>query len=310
MRDSTPNNGSFDVLLYNPYHTSANDMYKWVPTRGHLLWDGRQSPALNALGVDRGNTTVNWSLSKGTGNTQVQAHELDNSTSAGVEFEGEAGEVIKVLAGGGTEHTSGLATETTLSTSWSSDFNMGGQMQGFPHEYDGIENNWVLNCRYRFQPYQYEITDTSNLGHQHRYPVLDYLVPSGGRASDLDRTVDLAACRNGNLPAATPQTNNDNAQAVTGQPLTLNVLANDQGDNLTIMAVGPAQHGTVTHTDRTVTYTPNAGFTGSDSFTYTVSDDADGQTVTRAKDTTTTGTVTIQVGAANSTIIYLPMIRR
>jgi hypothetical protein len=309
MRDSTPNDGAFEVLLYNPYHTSASDMYQWVPTRGNLLWDGRQSPALNALGVNRGNTIVNWSLSKGTGNTQVQAHELDNSTSAGTEFEGEAGEFIKVVAGGGTEHTTGLATETTLSTSWSSEFNMGGQMQGFPHEYDGIENSWVLSCAYRFQPYQYEITDTSNLGHQHRYPVLDYLVPSGGRVSDLDRTVDLAACRNGNQISATPQTNNDSAQAIAGQPTTLNVLANDMGNNLTITAVGPAQHGTVTHTDRTVTYTPSAGFTGTDSFTYSVSDGTSGQTVARAVDATT-GTVTIRVGTGNSTIIYLPLIRR
>jgi Bacterial Ig domain/NedA-like, galactose-binding domain len=310
LRPGAPNSGSFEVLLYNPYHTSSSDRYVWVPTRGNLLWDGRQSPALNALGVDRGSATESWSLSKGTGNSQVQAQELDNTTSAGTEFEGEAGQIIKVLAGGGTEHTTGLATETTLSTSWSQELNMGGLVQGFPREYDGVENSWVLRCRYRFQPYYYEVTDTSNLGHQHRFPVLDYLVPSGGRAADLDRTADLAACRNGNLPSPTPQASNDTAHASAGQPLTMNVLANDKGNNLTITAVGPAQHGTATHTDRTITYTPNRGFAGTDRFTYTISDSAGGVTVATANGTTT-GTVTITVdNGTGGTVVYLPLVQR
>ena len=53
------------------------------------------------------------------------------------------------------------------------------------------------------------------------------------------------------------------------------VLANDadvDGDALVVSAVGSAAHGAVTTDGATVTYTPNLGFAGSDSFAYTVSD--------------------------------------
>jgi hypothetical protein len=37
LRDTTPHDGSFDVRLYNPYHTSQSDQYVWVKTRGNLI---------------------------------------------------------------------------------------------------------------------------------------------------------------------------------------------------------------------------------------------------------------------------------
>lgn len=60
----------------------------------------------------------------------------------------------------------------------------------------------------------------------------------------------------------------------------LDVLGNDEdadGENLTITAVTQGANGAVAITDSgaTVTYTPNAGFTGLDEFTYTVSDGTD-----------------------------------
>ncbi len=58
----------------------------------------------------------------------------------------------------------------------------------------------------------------------------------------------------------------------------INVLTNDTdidtGDVLTVTAVGTASHGTVTLTAGVVKYTPDTGFVGIDSFTYTVSDGA------------------------------------
>jgi hypothetical protein len=300
LRPGAPGSGAFQVLLYNPFHTSADNAYVWVQERGNLLWDGRQSAPQNGLTVDRGNTIVDWSLSKGTGNTQVQAQELDTTSSIGAEFEAEAGSWFTVSAGGGVENSRGLATEATLSTSWSNELNMGGQVQGFPHDYDGAQNSWVLGCRYRFQPYYYELTDPSNLGHQQRFPVLDYLVPSGGRAADLDRTLDLAACRNGNLPGPM-QANGETAQTAPGQPIVLNVLANDTGNDLTIVGAGPAQHGAVAYTARAITYTPDRWFTGTDSFTYTIQGNAS---------STATGTVTVRVGGMGGTRIFLPFVRR
>ncbi|MEO0878538.1 MAG: Ig-like domain-containing protein, partial [Pseudomonadota bacterium] len=61
------------------------------------------------------------------------------------------------------------------------------------------------------------------------------------------------------------------------------------GDPLTVTAVGAPANGTVViNADGTVTYTPNPGFTGGDSFTYTVSDGNGGVTM---------ATVTVDVTA-------------
>ncbi len=73
-----------------------------------------------------------------------------------------------------------------------------------------------------------------------------------------------------------PQAVDDAASTVTDTAVVIDLLANDadpDGDGLTIVGVEGASHGTVTDNgDGTVTYTPEAGFTGSDGFTYTVSD--------------------------------------
>jgi hypothetical protein len=68
-----------------------------------------------------------------------------------------------------------------------------------------------------------------------------------------------------------------------GMPIKINVLANDtdpDGDKLTITNVTPGMNGTTaidtkgtaSPTDDVVIYTPNSGFSGNDSFTYTISD--------------------------------------
>jgi hypothetical protein len=163
----------------------------------------------------------------------------------------------------------------------------------------------VLNCRYRFQPYYYELSETSNLGYQHHFPVLDYLVPDEGHSIDLNRITDLSACRNGNMPGATVQAHNDTARANPGTPVVLNVLANDVGSDLQITGVSTPKHGTATHTERSVSYTPAPGFSGTDTFTYTA---ASGGAAAGAA----TGIVTVVVGngPGGRTIVYLPLVRR
>jgi len=83
---------------------------------------------------------------------------------------------------------------------------------------------------------------------------------------------------------------NDAASTVTGRQVQVSVLANDtdsDGDTLTVLAAGPPGHGSVVvNTNGTVTYTPTAGFTGTDAFAYTVSDGRGGNAF---------GTVTVQV---------------
>ncbi|MDB5593896.1 MAG: hypothetical protein JWM36_857, partial [Hyphomicrobiales bacterium] len=70
-----------------------------------------------------------------------------------------------------------------------------------------------------------------------------------------------------------------NADTVSVAPNTsthINVLANDtdpDGDVLALMSVGTPLHGSAsTNPDNTITYTPLAGYTGQDSFSYTIAD--------------------------------------
>lgn len=83
------------------------------------------------------------------------------------------------------------------------------------------------------------------------------------------------------LPANNPPMASDDMGAtVEGQSVMIDVLANDEdadGEQLTVTAVTQGDDGTVAISSNgaTVTYTPDAGFTGSDDFTYTVSDGTD-----------------------------------
>jgi hypothetical protein len=74
-----------------------------------------------------------------------------------------------------------------------------------------------------------------------------------------------------------PLPQDDFADTGAGQKVTVDVLANDtdpDGDELTLVSVGGAAHGTVTVVDGLVVYTPDSGWTGDDSATYVVSDGA------------------------------------
>jgi CshA-type fibril repeat protein len=97
------------------------------------------------------------------------------------------------------------------------------------------------------------------------YTVTDGL---GGTAS-ADVTVTVTP-----LPDP-PRAADDTAATLPGQPVVIDVLANDNdpdGDALTVSAVTQGSAGTVTHDGSQVTYTPGGAFTETDSFTYTASD--------------------------------------
>ena len=297
LRDPNPKDGSFEVLLFNPYHKAEDDKYVWVQVRGNLLWDGRQNPVLNTLSVTRGSTILEWSLGQEQVTEDVTASEIVNSTSIGAEIDVEVGIVAKLQGGYGEEYTDSVGREYVQATSWGNTLDMGGQITGFPAAYNGEGMEWVEKCNYRFQPYYYEVSEESNIGYNHRFPVLDYLVPDDNRSSDLEREADLSGCRNGNQPNTTLQPTNDSFTAKVGRSIELNVLANDLGSNLAITGVGQASNGTVTHAQRSITYTPNSGFVGSDSFDYTVTDGTNS--------TTATVTVTVELQS-----IYLPTVTR
>ena len=70
---------------------------------------------------------------------------------------------------------------------------------------------------------------------------------------------------------------NDEAFTDENTPVSIDVLANDtdedDGDVLSVASVTDPAHGTVQdNQDGTITYTPDTGFSGSDSFTYTATD--------------------------------------
>jgi VCBS repeat-containing protein len=104
-------------------------------------------------------------------------------------------------------------------------------------------------------------------------------------------------------PNAAPVAVDDSYTTTTGTRLTVSapgVLENDgdaDGDLLAAVLQSAAAHGTVVlNADGSFTYTPNAGFVGTDTFTY-LADDGQGPAL-QAKATSQPATVTITVAAA------------
>jgi hypothetical protein len=67
----------------------------------------------------------------------------------------------------------------------------------------------------------------------------------------------------------------DTAMTQENTPVTVAVLDNDAGNNLSITAVTQGAHGAVTTDGATATYTPEDQYSGPDTFTYTVTDGVD-----------------------------------
>ncbi|MGH2534946.1 MAG: Ig-like domain-containing protein [Thermomicrobiales bacterium] len=123
-------------------------------------------------------------------------------------------------------------------------------------------------------------------------------------AASTDQTDEGASTEDTNQPddsgdftaAAAPATVDDFATTHQGEAIQIRLLDNDtdaDGDNLDLGSVSGNIGGSVSINsfgDGIVTYTPGAGFVGTDTFTYTVSDGAQ----------TATATVTITVTAVNA----------
>ena len=96
----------------------------------------------------------------------------------------------------------------------------------------------------------------------------------------------------GAAPNRAPTAVTDTVTTNYGTAITINALSNDtdpENDTLTVTGNTQASNGTVTRSGNTFTYTPRSGFSGADSFSYTISD---------GKGNSATGTVNITVGAA------------
>ena len=97
-----------------------------------------------------------------------------------------------------------------------------------------------------------------------------YTISDGNGGSDTATVTINVSCVNDG-----PTANDDQGSTPEDTPVTVDVLANDtdpENDPLTVIGVTQPSHGSVTNNGNDVTYTPNADFCGSDSFTYTISD--------------------------------------
>lgn len=88
---------------------------------------------------------------------------------------------------------------------------------------------------------------------------------------DAPATVYITVSDVNDAPVVAP----DRVDTYVGQAVTINVLANDydiQGSPLTITAVSKPKNGAAQIVSGKIRYTPDPGFVGTDSFTYTASD--------------------------------------
>lgn len=141
------------------------------------------------------------------------------------------------------------------------------------------------------------VTFTPTLGFSGLASVI-YTVSDGLTTATATVNITVAPAAN-----VAPVANPDSANTNSGTPVTIPVLANDRdanGDALSVTGVTTnAALGTVTTNGVTVTYTPRAGTSGAQQFTYTVSD---GQL-------SATGNVTVTVAAAESLAVTIAELR-
>ncbi len=164
------------------------------------------------------------------------------------------------------------------------DFNLTGIITQPAHGKVSIENNGIVI--YTADPafvgtdtFEYELTDVN------------------GNTDVAIVTVTVADPANDQAPNAVA----DTAQTDLDIPVTIDVLGNDthpNNDDLTIVSATTPANGTVTiNPDGTITYTPNSGFSGYDTFMYTITD-SNGDTASDAV------TVTVQAMGTIAGIVY------
>jgi VCBS repeat-containing protein len=148
----------------------------------------------------------------------------------------------------------------------------------------------------------------------------EYLQAGGSAADSFTYTVSDG---NGGTDTATvtitingvndpPVAVNDSAVTDEGTPVIIDVLNNDSdvdGDTLTVDSVTQGTNGSVANNGSNVTYTPALNFTGTDSFTYAISDGnggTDTATVTvNVTVTETPATINVQIDTGPTASIFI-----
>jgi len=117
-----------------------------------------------------GGTGINaWDLSDSTTNTVGTSNAISHSTRVGAEFDFEAGAIVQAVGGGAYEYSSGVTEENSTTMYWGQSVMYAGAVGGFP-----AGSN--LSCEYRTQPYAYRTSERSNIGYEHQFTVVAYVV--------------------------------------------------------------------------------------------------------------------------------------
>ncbi|MDX6199719.1 MAG: large repetitive protein [Actinomycetota bacterium] len=128
---------------------------------------------------------------------------------------------------------------------------------------------------------------------------------SDGRGGTASATVTVT------VADAAPVAVDDSASPAAAGPVTLTVLANDtdaDGDTLSVTATTVPANGTAAiNPGGSITYTPAAGFTGSDGFDYTVSD-GHGKTASGHVTVVTPNTAPTAVDDSGTTFVGQPVV--
>ena len=94
---------------------------------------------------------------------------------------------------------------------------------------------------------------------------------SDGNGAEASATVNITV----NAVNDAPTAQDDSAKTDEDEKVTIDVLANDSdidGDTLTIKSITSPNHGSAKVVNSKIEYTPDSGYSGDDSFNYTISD--------------------------------------
>jgi hypothetical protein len=144
-------------------------------------------------------------------------------------------------------------------------------VDGFSSNIDGTRS---MTSGYTTQTFDVSSVADSNSSVEFRV----YVWGGGAGWRDLD-SLNLSGrtIADGPQPPAAPVATNDSANTEIDQAATIDVLANDTDANGDALSVGqvsnlPSNGSIVVNANNTITYTPNTGFEGTDSFTYIATD--------------------------------------
>lgn len=204
--DPTPSDGLFRARVIDTVNTPR--AYRNIDVRGDLIWSaspvdaqcGTNNARVKqvsiwsniAIGGVSGTGVNTWTFDNETLNTQVNTTSISHSTRVGAEVEAEAGAIVQAVVGGAYEWATGVTEENSTKIYWGSGINYAGAVPGF-------SGTSTTLCQYRPQPFAYEASERSNIGYEHRFQVIDYVVRTPG--ADWLTNPPPPAC----FPEAPPQ---------------------------------------------------------------------------------------------------------